>query len=112
METLALVLFAVAALGGLFLAVRHFRQLPLPLPVSLLHGALAAAGLIALIAAYLRGSSSGGVGAALALLVVAALGGFALFSFHLRGRRAPSAVVVIHALVAVSGFLTLLAFVL
>ena len=46
---------------------------------------------------------------ALGLFVVAALGGFFLVSYHLRGQRLPSPVVVIHALVAVAAFLLLLA---
>jgi hypothetical protein len=51
----------------------------------------------------------GAPGIALGLLVVAALGGFALLSFHLRGRALPSGLVVGHALLAVAGFVTLLA---
>jgi hypothetical protein len=46
---------------------------------------------------------------ALGLFVAAALGGFFLVSFHVRRQRLPSAVVVVHALVAVSAFLLLLA---
>jgi hypothetical protein len=38
---------------------------------------------------------------------VAALGGFYLASLHLKGVVAPSKVVLIHAVVAVAGFLTL-----
>ena len=45
---------------------------------------------------------------ALAILVVAALGGFYLLSFHIRKERHPKAVIVVHALIAVAGFLTLL----
>ena len=37
-----------------------------------------------------------------------ALGGFFLASFHLRGKLAPKGVVVLHAGLAVIGFLTLL----
>ena len=42
------------------------------------------------------------------LLLVAALGGFFLASFHLRKQLPPKAVVLAHAGVAVMGFLTLL----
>ncbi|HSR70575.1 MAG TPA: hypothetical protein VLU25_21785 [Acidobacteriota bacterium] len=103
---LALILFIVAALGGLFLAVRHFKGQSLPMPVALLHGGLAAAGLILLLVAYFSGAP--GLATALLILVVAALGGFFLFSFHLRGQRAPNAAVVIHALVAAAGVVMLL----
>lgn len=106
MESIALVLFVLGALGGLFLAVRHFTGRSLPLPVSVLHGLLGAAALVLLLLAWLRGG--GGLAPALVVLVIAALGGFFVFSFHLRGRRAPSPAVVIHAAVAVAGVITLL----
>ncbi len=38
-----------------------------------------------------------------AILVLAALGGFFLLSFHLRGKPQPRVVVVLHALLAVGG---------
>lgn len=108
METIALVLFVLGALGGLVLAVRHFKGQSLPMPVSVLHGLLGAVALVLLLLAYLQSTNGGGLGLALAILVVAALGGFFLFSFHLRGKRAPSPAVVVHALVAVAGVVTLL----
>ena len=43
----------------------------------------------------------------LGLLVVAALGGFYLASRHMKSQIAPKGVVIIHALVAVVGFLLL-----
>jgi hypothetical protein len=46
--------------------------------------------------------------AALGLFVVAALGGFYLASVHLHGAVAPKGVVVLHAGIAVAGFLALL----
>lgn len=107
MTAIALVLFAVAALGGLFLALRHFKGLTLPMPVSLLHGLLAASGLVVLILAYFESAAPGALTWALIILIVTALGGFFLFSFHLRSKRAPNAVVVIHALAAVAGVVTL-----
>lgn len=110
MPAIALLLFALAAVGGLFLAVRHFRGAELLLPVSLVHGAAGAIGLVLLLIAFLRAADGGpSVATPLLILVVAALGGFFLFSFHLRARRAPSAALVIHALVAVAGVLTLVA---
>ena len=106
MALTALILFALAAVGGLFLAVRHFQQAGLPRPVVLIHGVVAAAALVLLALAYFGGFAAAGL--PLLLLVIAALGGFFLLSFDLRGRRLPSAVVVIHALVAVAGVVTLL----
>ena len=106
METIALVLFAVAAVGGLVLAMKHFRGAALPMPVALIHGAVAAVALVMVLLAY-RSATVAGLGRPLVLLTIAAVGGFFLFSFHLRGQRAPNTAVVIHALVAVAGVITL-----
>lgn len=107
--TIALVLFALAAMGGLVLALQRLSGKPLPsLPLALVHGAAAASGLIALIVVVANGSAAGAAKVGLALFLVAALGGFFLFSKHLRQAALPIPVVVVHALVAVAGFVTLL----
>jgi hypothetical protein len=110
MYRLSLLLFAVAALAGLTMAVMHFKKASPPLPVlAVLHGGFAASGLIVLLLAVIKIGMHGAPAIALGLLVVAALGGFGLLSFHLRGRALPSGLVVGHALLAVAGFVTLLA---
>jgi glucose uptake protein GlcU len=104
----ALVLFAVAALGGLILAGKHLRNQQLPMPLALIHGVVAAAGLVVLIAGAI---SPGGATALLipaTLFVIAALGGFVLFAGHLRGKRHSTAVVFIHGGVALVAFAALL----
>lgn len=105
---IAAVLFALGALGGLFMAVRSFSGQSIPVPVAVLHGLFGATGLVLLLLAVVMGMGGGTARIALAVLVVAALGGFYLLSFHIRKERHPKAVIVVHALVAVVGFLTLL----
>lgn len=112
MLTTALIVFAIAAMGGLFLASRVLRGHLAPWAISILHALLGASGLILLILTVVQGDASARVTAALAILILAALGGFFLASLHLRGRVAPKAVVFVHAGVAVTGFLTLLSAVL
>jgi|GEM_PF-180722 len=106
--TYAAILFAIGALGGLYMAVLSFQGKSLPVPVAALHGLLGATGLVLLIVGVLAGMGGGLARYALIILVVAALGGFYLLSFHIKKQRHPKAVIVIHALVAVTGFLTLL----
>ncbi len=108
MLLIAVGLFAIAAVGGLILATLHFKKKNLPLPLALTHGLFGAAGLVTVLLFVLRTGTSSKAAIALALFVVAALGGFYLFSFHLRKKALPSTVVVIHALVAVSAFAILL----
>jgi hypothetical protein len=109
MEIGAAVLFAIAALGGLMLASQHFKGTRLSLPLALVHGGVAATALVLLMISVIRGSNVGNAKLALVLFVVAALGGFFLFSHHLRNKRLPSPVVIIHALAAVAAFLLLVA---
>jgi hypothetical protein len=92
------------------MAVMHFKNASPPRPVlAVLHGLFAASGLVVLLLAVIKVGMQGAPAIALGLLVVAALGGFGLLSFHLRGRALPSGLVVGHALLAVAGFVTLLA---
>ncbi len=108
MLTYAVIVFAVTALGGLFLAAHVLRDKFAPWAISLLHAGLGALGLILLILTLVQGSASQAVLIGFVILLVAALGGFFLASFHLRKRLPPKAVVVIHAGAAVTGFLTVL----
>lgn len=108
MLTIAAVLFAVAAVGGITLATLHLRHKGLPMPLALGHGLLAAAGLVVLIVAVVGGSAGGMVKVPLALFVIVALVGFALFSFYLRRQPLPTPVVFIHGLVAIIAFLLLI----
>jgi glucose uptake protein GlcU len=106
----AAVLFAIAALGGLTMAYIHFKQdRNPPGALAALHGVAAATALVILLWAVVQTSAGGAVAWSLGLFVVAALGGFFLVSHHIRKRRLPSPVVVVHALAAVAAFVLLLA---
>jgi len=121
MLTLSAVLFAIAALGGIALAVMHFRsggKTHPPTSLAMLHGTLAVVALIFLIvgiAATADGFSAGFSSLAvlaLLLFVLAALGGaYMFFGKHLRGKPLPSPVVVIHGLAAGAGLVLLLVYV-
>ena len=89
MLTYALIVFAVAALGGLVLASSVLRGKLAPWALSILHALLGATGLVLLLLGVMGGSGAGRAVAALGLLVVAALGGFYLASIHARKAVAP-----------------------
>lgn len=103
----ALIAFAIAAVGGLLLAASVLRNKLAPWALSLVHALLGAAGLGFVIVALMRGAGQM-VLIGFVILAVAALGGFYLASLHLKGRIAPKAIVAVHAVAAVAGFLTLL----
>ncbi|HET7281886.1 MAG TPA: hypothetical protein VFI67_06155 [Sphingomicrobium sp.] len=110
MLKIAVLIFAIGAVGGLILANSVLRGRLASWALSLLHAALGATGLVLTAIVVLGGSTDVAkvVPIALLLLVIAALGGFFLASFHARKATPPSTVVVIHAGVAVIGFLLLL----
>src|SRR4029079_12107525 len=99
MLKIAVLLFAIGAVGGLVMAASVLRGRMAPWALSLVHAALGAAGLV-LTAIVVLGCSTDFakiIPAALLILVVAALGGFFLASFHARKQLPPKAVVALHA---------------
>jgi hypothetical protein len=107
MLKIAVVLLAIGAVGGLVMAANIFSGKKAPWPLSILHALLGATALILILLNVLNGAT-GTLTAALVALAVAAVGGFVLASFHVKDTLAPKGLIVIHALVAVAGFLLLL----
>jgi hypothetical protein len=103
MLTVTIVLFLVAALGGLLMATGIFKGTQPKVPLAVGHGALAATALVLALLLTVAHGAAPILKYGIAVLVLAALGGFFLLSFHLRGKPHPRAVVVLHALLAVGG---------
>ncbi len=106
MLTYAVIVFGLAALGGLVLASSVLRGRLAPWPASLLHAALGAVGLVLLFLAVQDGAGNR-VFYSRIILAIAALGGFYLASVHLKKEVAPGGLVMVHAGAAVIGFLLL-----
>lgn len=104
----SIVLFGLAAVGGVALAVLQLRGRGVSPVMAIPHGLLAAAGLVVLAIVAFAGGGPGLASAAFGVLVVAALGGFVLFGRHVRNRPLPPGLVVGHGLIAVTGFVLLL----
>jgi hypothetical protein len=104
MLNLAVIVFAIAAVGGLILALHVLRQRFAPWLLSILHALLGATGLVLVLSAVIGGEGGSLILGSLLTLVAAALGGFFLASFHVRKRLPPRAIVVLHALLAIVGF--------
>lgn len=109
MLNIAILVFAIGAVGGLILANSVLRGRMASWALSLLHAALGATGLVLTAIVVLGGSHEVAkiVPIALLILVVAALAGFFLASFHARKASPPRPAVIAHAGVAVVGFLLL-----
>ena len=102
-------LLAVSAAGGLIMAAIRFSGKPHP-PISLamLHGFLSAAALTLLIYAYFTVGLPEMAQLALLLFLVAAAGGaFMNLNFHWKMLPLPKWLVLVHAGIAICGFLLL-----
>ena len=105
----AALLFAAAAVVGLYMAVQHFRgRTPPAAAVAILHGLFAVSGIVALLLGVRAIGFGGAHTWALVVFGVAALGGLYLVSHHMRQKPLPNGVIIVHALVAVVAFLILL----
>jgi len=109
MLKIAVLIFAIGAVGGLILASSVLRGKLAPWALSIVHMLLGATGLVLTALVVLGGLDAGKgiVTYALLILVIAALGGFYLASIHAKKVVAPKGVVFVHAGVAVIGFLLL-----
>jgi hypothetical protein len=110
MQTAAIVL-ALAAAGGLVLAVIRLKGEPWPpLWLALGHGAMAATGIGLLIYAAMQpGGMPTLAQISLGIFVLAALGGATLFlGFHMRRKPLPIPFVLGHGLIAAIGLVLLL----
>jgi hypothetical protein len=109
---LIIILFALAAVMGLVIATAIFNKKPAtPKPAVIAHGIFAATALVLLIY-YMLQNPGHYPKVSLILFVVAALGGFVLLYNDLKKKPGPLSIVIVHALVAVTAFVLLLAFVL
>jgi hypothetical protein len=105
---LPVVLLGLAALGGATMVVLRARGGNPPLLLALGHGAIAAAGLVALVVAVAAGGWTGLPFVALLILVAASLLGAYVASFHLRGLLLPLDFALYHGLLAAAGYGVLL----
>jgi glucose uptake protein GlcU len=106
----AIVLFAIAAAGGLVMAgVRAFGGRNPPAWLAMLHGLLAGAGLtLLLFATFTVGVPTYAIWAVV-LFIIAALGGMFLnLGYQEKRTLLPKPVMYVHALIAVVGFVLLI----
>ncbi|WP_133478593.1 hypothetical protein [Cognatilysobacter segetis] len=107
----ATLLFLLTALGGLVMAgIRFATKHNPPAWLAMLHGLLAASGLTLLAYSVFTGPVPPLATLALVLFLVAAGGGAVMsLAFKWRQRLLPAWLVIVHALLAIGGFLSLLA---
>jgi hypothetical protein len=104
----SIIAFGLAALGGLTMLALRLRDKTPPMPLAVLHGLGAATGLVCLVITVMGGHVQRSATYALAGFGAAALGGFYLFSMHLRGKRHPVPLILGHGTIAIASLVLLL----
>jgi hypothetical protein len=105
----AIALFALAAVLGLAILIKWLTKKEASKAVVYSHGIVAAVALVILVV-YALQNPDNYPQVSLILFIIAALFGFYMFFRSLRNKLSPIAVAFIHALLAVGGFVMLLAF--
>lgn len=110
MIELAIVLFCIAATGGITIVSLILMKRNPPWWLSIAHASMGASGLVLLLVELIsKEDVLITIKVAFVIFCVTALGGFALASFHFRKKRHPRFLIFVHALLAVTALSTLLA---
>lgn len=104
----AIILFIIAALFGLVILTAILRDKPTPKPFVIIHGPLAATAIVLLIIDVVKGHTESLLIASLIIFVIAALGGFALYTLDTLKKRIPKPLAILHPLIAISGLIVLI----
>jgi hypothetical protein len=104
----AIVIFAVAAMIGVYLLSFVIQKKETPKAVAIVHGLLAATALVLLIVHTAKTGAD--LVQVIVIFVIAALGGIVLFVRDVMGKSLPKALAIAHGLIAVIGFIFLLAY--
>jgi|SaaInl4_135m_RNA_FD_contig_21_3536167_length_632_multi_4_in_0_out_0_1 hypothetical protein len=104
----ALIIFAIVAVGGLFLASKTLRGELAPWSVGIIHAVLAIAGFGVIIMAVLAGEGGNLLKAVVVLGLITAVLGLYLGSFHARKLPAPMGGVLAHGSIAIVCYLVLI----
>ncbi len=104
----AIMLFAIAAMIGLYMLILVLQNRPVPKGVAITHGLLAATALILLIVDMVKtGADTVQI---VVLFIITALGGIVLFARDVTGHSLPKSLAIVHGLLAVTGFVFLLVY--
>ena len=105
----SIALLALSAVLGLTILIKWLSKHEASQTVIYAHGVVAASGLLILIY-YAMQNPENFPKASIILFVIAAIGGFYMFIRNLKQKMGPLPLALIHALLAVSGFVLLLLF--
>lgn len=102
-----IILFGLVAVGGLILATLRWKEVRMPKPLAVVHGVVAILTLVALILIQFIRPFAWPLLLATILFIGAAVVGISMGRMHKRGGIIPISRIVLHAILAVTGFVIL-----
>ncbi|KTD21827.1 hypothetical protein [Legionella londiniensis] len=105
---IAIALFITAALLGLRILLAILKDKPTPKPFVLSHGPLAALAIVLLIIEVVRGNTDGLLITSLIIFILAAIGGFTLYTLDMLKKDIPKPIAIAHPIVAATGLAVLI----
>jgi hypothetical protein len=112
MLVVGIIFLLLAGLFGSILFRAVFKNKKTPKPVVFLHGSVAFFAILVLVGYIAAGHTDTLLITSLVLFLLAAMGGFYMFSYDMRKKPIPKAVALIHPVIAIAGFICLIVFVL
>lgn len=106
---IAIGLFVLAAFMGLIVLIEILCDRPTPKGVVYTHGIFAGIGLLLLILFMVYHQGTNPI-LSVTILILAALGGVALFTIDIRKKPIPKWLALLHPLIAIIGLITLIAY--
>jgi hypothetical protein len=106
---LSVILLGVAVVMGIGLAIGHFTGERPPLfAVGLVHGIVAIVGVISMIVSISRGADGTAIQTSLVIFLTVVVIGIVMFVLRRQRKALPNALIVVHGLLAVVGYVFLL----
>ena len=99
----AIIIFCLAALGGIVLLTYVLRSKPTPKGLSMIHGGAAFVGVVLLVIFAITSDAEYRHVPSILLFVIAAIGGGVLAWRDISGKSVPKWLAVVHGLVAATG---------
>lgn len=112
MLVVGIIFLSFTVLFGLIILNSILNNKRAPKPIVFLHGAVALFSILVLTGYIAAGHRETLLIAALTLFIFAAFGGFYILSLNIRKKPIPKLFVLVHPLVGLSGFITLIVYVL
>ena len=104
----AIALFVIAACFGLVILTAILKDQPTPKLFVAMHGPIAASALVLLIIDIVKGHTEGLLIASVIIFVLAAMGGFYLYTMDMLKKPIPKIAALLHPLTAATGLVVLI----